>query len=311
MTDRQAIDLYSVIDIGSNTVRLVIYRTDNNCIQPILNKKYTAGLAGYVDKKNCLSAAGVQKLIDILQEFKTITQLLPDCVVYPFATASLRNVVNTKQVVEEVKAKTGFDIQVLSGYEEAMLDYRGAIRHMQQDAGLLVDIGGGSTELVFFREQTVLAAHSLPVGSLNLYSQFVSGLFPTKKEMEEMDSYVQKLLRQALPPARDYIAQPLCSVGGTARAALLLYQSTNKQPQEPEYDVCFLDKILRQAQENPRKVMRKILKIAPERVHTLIPGMLIFSNVAALYGSRTVITSAYGVREGYLSYKMDKEEDRL
>lgn len=301
--------MYCVIDIGSNTIRLVICRVENGVIRPILSNKHTAGLAGYVDKKNFMSPEGVQKLISVLREFQGVLDILPDCPVYPFATASLRNIVNTEQVLETVRRETGFTIQVLSGYEEAMLDYRGAIRHVGEDAGLLVDIGGGSTELVFFKDASVLAAHSIPLGSLNLYSRFVSsGILPNKKELRAMQEEVRRVLEDSMPPAREYVAQPLCGVGGTARGTLALFQSIRKDGgEEPIYETRFLDKVLDLAEENPQKLLRRILKIAPDRVHTLVPGVVILNSVAKLYGSHTAVTSPYGVREGYLSYMLEKE----
>lgn len=113
----------------------MIYRVENGLIRPILNNKSTAGLAGYVDKKNCLTREGIVRLISVLREFAGVMSLLPDCPVYPFATASLRNIANTSQVLETVWRETGLGIQVLSGQEEALLDYRGAIRRAAMDTG--------------------------------------------------------------------------------------------------------------------------------------------------------------------------------
>lgn len=302
--------MYCVIDIGSNTIRLAVYRRDNGSLRAILNNKCAAGLASYVDKKNCLSPEGVDKLISVLREFQSILGMLPDCPVYPFATASLRNVVNTEQVLQRVKEETGLRIRVLSGYEEATLDYRGAVRSMEGGSGLMVDIGGGSTELVFFHDERILAAKSVPLGSLNLFSRFVSDLFPTKKELRAMGEEVRRTLISALPPAEEYISQPMVGVGGTARAALSLYQNMEEDGEGGrEYDCAFLKKVLRQAEENPRKLLRRILKISPDRVHTLVPGVLILHTVAQVYGSRTILTSPYGVREGYLSLMLEREED--
>ena len=143
--------MYSVIDIGSNTIRLVVYRVDSEGITAILNNKYTAGLAAYIGKDGALSDEGIERLVDVMGKFRDAVELLPGCEVFPFATASLRNVTNREEILRRVKEATGFDIRVLSGYEEAMLDYHGAVRSMPGEEGLLVDVGGGSTELVFFK----------------------------------------------------------------------------------------------------------------------------------------------------------------
>lgn len=300
--------MYCVIDIGSNTIRLVIYRIEGRMIRPILNNKKTVGLAGYVDKRNCLSKEGIHRLIDVLREFTEVISLLPDCPVYPFATASLRNVANTEQILEAVWRETGLGIQVLSGHEEAMLDYRGALRHMSMESGLLIDVGGGSTELVFFKERTVLAAHSIPLGSLNLYRSYVESIVPKKAELQAMRHKVQSCLNAVMPPETVDISYPICGVGGTARAAQALHDHLYPDSaSKHQYDALFLREMRCLSEKKPRKLMRQILKVAPDRVHTLLPGMVILQSAAELYDISRIRTSPYGVREGYLSFILEKE----
>lgn len=143
--------MYCVIDIGSNTIRLVIYRVEDNAIKPMLNNKVAAGLAGYVDKNRNLRPAGIEKAVSVLKEFRQVLDMLPECEVFPFATASLRNIDNTDEVLSAIRSECGLEVRVLSGKEEALYDYHGAVRAMQSKTGLLTDIGGGSTELVFYQ----------------------------------------------------------------------------------------------------------------------------------------------------------------
>ena len=292
--------MYSVIDIGSNTIRLVVYRVDSYGITPILNNKYTAGLAAYIGKDGALSDEGTDRLVDVMAKFRDATDLLPDCEVFPFATASLRNITNREVVIERVRRETGFDIRVLSGYEEAMLDYHGAVRSMPGEEGLLVDVGGGSTELVFFKAGRAAAARSVPLGSLSLFNKCVSGIIPTAGELAALKAEARRALAGVLPDSKGFCAQPMCGVGGTARGALALYRSMVGEPPQEGYETQFFSKVLRQAQDNPKKLTRRILKIAPERIHTMLPGIALLSAAAELYGSRTVVTSKYGVREGYM-----------
>lgn len=292
--------MYGVIDIGSNTIRLAIYRVDGDGITPMLNNKYTAGLAAYVDKDGKMSDEGIARLVEVMEKFRAVLEMLPDCEAFPFATASLRNITNREEALERVRASTGFDIRVLSGYEEAMLDYRGAVRAMPDEQGLLVDVGGGSTELVFFRGGRSAAARSVPLGSLSLFNKCVSGVIPTAAELTNLKAEARRALTGALPDQGEFSAQPMCGVGGTARGVLALYRGMVGEPPAEGYDTQFFAKVLRQAQENPKKLTRRILKIAPERIHTMLPGIALLSAAAELYGSRSVVTSPYGVREGYL-----------
>lgn len=291
--------MYAVIDIGSNTIRLAIYRVDDEGITPMLNNKYTAGLAAYVDKDGRMSAEGIERLVEVMEKFRAVLEMLPDCEAFPFATASLRNITNREEAVERVRSSTGFDIRVLSGYEEAMLDYRGAVRALPGEQGLLVDVGGGSTELVLFKGGRSVAARSVPLGSLSLFNKCVSGVIPTAAELANLKAEAQRALAGALPES-EIPAQPMCGVGGTARGVLALYRGMVGEPPAEGYDTQFFAKILRQAQENPKKLTRRILKIAPERIHTMLPGIALLSAAAELYGPRSVVTSPYGVREGYL-----------
>ena len=234
-----------------------------------------------------------------------VLSLLPDCQVYPFATASLRGLKNTADIVARVERETGFKIDVITGREEAILDYRGAVGRMQERSGVLVDIGGGSTELVFFRSREVIAARSLPLGSLALFNRFVSGVIPDKQELRSMRAEAMKVISAAMPPKGDFVPEPICGVGGTARAANQLYLAAGGGTEG--YSPDFLRDVLAQAEANPRKLMRRILKLAPERVHTLIPGIVVLSTAAELCGAKTIVTSSYGVREGYLENMLEKE----
>ncbi|MBS6750847.1 MAG: exopolyphosphatase, partial [Firmicutes bacterium] len=146
--------MYCVIDIGSNTIRLVIYTLENGQLNQALSSKATAGLAGFVED-GAMSEEGIERLLGVLHRFHGVLSLLPDCQVYPFATASLRGLKNTADIVARVERETGFKVDVITGREEAILDYRGAVGRMQERSGVLVDIGGGSTELVFFRSREV------------------------------------------------------------------------------------------------------------------------------------------------------------
>ena len=118
--------MYSVIDIGSNTIRLTVYQVEEGQIQTVFHEKSTAGLAGYVTEKGKLSRAGIERAITALERFQSILQKLSIEQVAVFATASLRNIVNTDEALECIERRTGFRVEVISGEKEALLDYVGA-----------------------------------------------------------------------------------------------------------------------------------------------------------------------------------------
>ena len=140
---------YAVIDIGSNTVRMVIYTAEDAAFHGLFSKKYTLGLAGYI-QDGIMTQEGIHKLCAALLECRTMLEQFEIGRYFVFATASLRNIQNTREAVDQVFLVTGFSIDVISGQAEAYLDYYGVMVDAPLENGLLFDIGGGSTELSAF-----------------------------------------------------------------------------------------------------------------------------------------------------------------
>ena len=303
--------MYGIIDIGSNTIRLVLYHVEKSGhgyqISRIMNKKYTASLAGYVTKKGKLSSAGIQCASDILCELRAITESIHLEKVYVFATASFRNVTNTEEVLRRTEAASGFKIQVLSGEEEADCGFYGLmseVRHAHKgkeiSSGMQIDLGGGSTEIVCFKDLEIQNSPSLPIGSLNLYERFVDGILPTASELKQIRKYVTKRLKEAeIPVLSD--SGLLCCEGGTARALKKLIEAAfPENAGHTFYNVDYLNEWEQYYLQNPEKCQRDILKINPERVHTIIPGAVAIKCISEHFKRRRILTVRNGVREGYL-----------
>lgn len=293
--------MYGVIDIGSNTIRLVIYKIENNKIVPMLNKKNAAGLAGYIDKNHNLKREGIDRAISALKECEELLHNINVKEIFPFATASLRNIENSAEVLKELKEKTSFNIEILSGEQEALFDYYGAVQSLEMNSGLMVDIGGGSTELVFYKNKDVEVTTSLKIGSLNLYDKFVKDIIPTKKEIVSIEKEVKKHLDTINLKDGTLSCQQICGVGGTARAVSKVILGKNKNNQS-KYEISDLEKLMTLAVSEPKKMTEQILKSSPDRIHTFVTGLTVLSTIAEHYKSQTFVTSEYGVREGYLHY---------
>jgi len=290
---------YGIIDLGSNTIRLSIYRGESKDFKLLLTKKSTAGLSGEVVDGR-LSDAGIEKACAVLRRFKDILTGFGIAHYSAFATASLRNIKNTEQARQRIEDATGIQIDLLSGEEEARLGFVGAARTIDADSGLFVDIGGGSTELLSFRGRAVTTALSMPIGSLNLFIRYVSALLPTKKEMQLIRGEVLAELEKA-GVSGAYKQADIYWVGGTARAARKLYNDYYALSDGNQAMQCAQFNTLLQAYKSNVKAMsHRILRLSPERIHTIIPGMVILKTVAKICKSKCIIVSGYGLREGYL-----------
>ena len=187
---------YGIIDIGSNSICLVAYEIDSGRFKTLFKEKTMAGLAGYV-KNGIMTKDGINKACSCLLEFKHILESLDITNYSVFATASLRNISNTEESVLEIKNATGFDIEVISGYDEAVYSCKGAMNDTEMENGVFIDTGGGSTEIVTLDRNEITAAVSIPLGSLKLYSDCVTKILPKKSEVSAMRDYIKKELKSS------------------------------------------------------------------------------------------------------------------
>lgn len=310
----------AVIDIGSNTIRLCVYQVEGEAFHLLFSEKVMAGLAGYV-REGALSPAGIRQAAASLTGFRELLSQFDIDHIFVFATASLRNITNTEEAVQQITAQTGFSIDLLSGEEEAVLDYRGSLHAQDLSSGLLVDIGGGSTELVVFDQGAIRLAKSLPIGSLNLHTQYVKKFLPKTEEQDQIRKRIrQELCRlkkmQEIPTSdqtdKENIAALLpdhpeiCGVGGTARAALKLINAEYRLGADNrQFSAGQLHALTEELCLRDKEARTRILRHCPDRVHTIIPGLLILDTLVRRCGGRRITVSRFDVREGYLCKQLE------
>lgn len=293
--------IYGIVDVGSNTIRLSIYKYEDNKVVLLLNKKTMAGLAGYV-KDGELSKAGIKRACEVLKVYKEIVENFQIKNVFVFATASLRNISNTDEAVLRIKEETGFNTEIILGENEAIYDFIGASQVVDISDGILIDIGGGSTELVMYKNKEIIKAYSIPLGSLSMYSKYVSNLIPTEDERLAIKGEVLSQLKKLGGIKENSVA---CGVGGTIRATGELCENIfKKKTTKTLIKSENIKKIIRKCDESDKGLLKKILKVVPDRVHTIIPGMIILDTIVRFYEIEEIHVSPYGVREGYLFSKV-------
>ncbi|WP_186564278.1 phosphatase [Lawsonibacter celer] len=294
-----------IVDVGSNTIRLSIYQYEGKQFKRLLNKKEMAGLAEYI-RGGTLSDSGILVACRVLAGFKALLDNFQISDLYVFGTASVRNIVNTEDVLETIREVTGISVEVLTGAEEAELSFRGAMLESSVPSGLLADIGGGSTELVAYHEEAITSGCSLPMGSLSLFSKFSDGLFPAKGERRAMRNYVERELERA--KTLGVRCRHLVGVGGTIRAAAALCNDlAGADPDNRLIPAEEIHSLYHSLKKGDRDTLRQMLRSAPDRVHTILPGLIILTTVLKAYGVETVSVSSSGVREGYLLSRVIKE----
>lgn len=295
--------MIGIVDVGSNTIRMNIYKIENKTFCLLMSKKETVGLVSYIKKKK-LSKEGIRVLKETLNDFKDVAKMIHLEGFYVFATASLRNIENTDEVIQYIQKKCKIDIDLLSGKEEGRLSFKGARSNLKGNKGLYVDTGGGSTEILSFRGNDVKDIVSLPVGSLNLFQNYVEQIIPTKKEAQKITEVIETEYKKVYQKKSDY----LTVTGGSMRAIRKLLVHFNRIEEDCYvFNRCLIHELYNDLlQMETKEVASLFLKVKADRVHTLFTGLLIIDTLIRLTDAKEVQVSIYGIREGYLMERVLK-----
>lgn len=294
--------LFGVIDIGSNTVRLNVYSCRDNDAYVVFSKKESLGLGFYV-KKGKLSNKGIKKVVTVLGHMKYDLDYLKIDDYRFFATASLRNIKNSDEVIQIIKNKVGIEIDLLSGDEEAELSFYGSILTIKINEGILIDVGGGSIEIVHFKDEKILEEHSIPTGSLRLFNDYVTSMIPDEEE--------SNLIRERIYSELDKFGfnnkniNFLCCVGGNVRAIgkILVDQDLVKNTDDL-IDVKLIKQLNKELSRNDKDTFNKILHVKPSRIHTIVPTLIVIASICSYFSCKELQISRFSIREGYLFRKM-------
>ncbi len=296
----------AVIDVGSNTIRLSVYKADGTSFKILFSEKVMAGIAGYINE-GVLSKQGIVQICSALSEFKQRLENFEIDRLAVFATAPLRNIINTNVALNFIYESTGYSVEVISGSEEAKLAYYGALYSVNVQSGSLIDIGGGSTEIVSFSMDTrdnIIKTLSFPLGSLSLFSRHVSKIFPKPSEQKRIIRDINYAINSADISAFSKHSI-ICGVGGTVRAALKLINSMyDLKSGNRSFSPDQLGKLHKTLCANDEAARDLILKNCPDRVHTIIPGLFILKILTNKLDGSRILVSEYGVREGYLCHRI-------
>ncbi len=312
---------HALIDLGSNTIRLCVYHLEPFAIHYIkhhksyswdqgginisLNYKVMAGLASFVHD-GIMSKQGIKKATKTINDH-VIRAGHFGCdgphTIHIFATAVLRNCQNSQEAKRAIEEGCGFPITILSNKEEAHLGFVGASLDPIPDQGVLVDIGGGSTELTAFTAGKDRDNISLAQGSLSSFSQFVEGILPTKSEMNAIVNACEKKL--ATLDATHYNSTTLCGIGGIVRSVTKVYGDMfNNGKRVNTITADQLNLLLTAYLENPNRFAHTALKTIPDRIHTFIPGCLILHRLFSFCHAESLTVCKHGLREGCLIDKI-------
>lgn len=313
---------HASIDIGTNTLRLLIAEIDNKNLQPVYLKRIITRLGGDYKEDIGISATAQERTIRALEFFSEKIREYGVKEATAVATSVVRRAKNKKEFLENVLKRTGIDVKIISGDEEARLSLLGVLSVIKTAAPpplspstrgtgggaakcLVVDIGGGSTEFIATNGGKMMGAWSMEMGVVHLTENYLKTDPPSKEELNAMENEIKAviaklkdLVNRLLPPA------VFVGTAGTITTLAAIDQGLEKYDPEKinNYILSYgtIKKIYQHLASLPLKQREKILSLEKGREDIIIPGAAIALKAMEAFGFDKITVSDAGLLEGIL-----------
>jgi exopolyphosphatase/guanosine-5'-triphosphate,3'-diphosphate pyrophosphatase len=284
----------AVIDIGSNSIRLVLYRLEGRAVWTVFNEKVLAGLGRDLPQTGRLSPEGVEAALAALRRFRTVLDALEPAEVFVAATAAVREAADGREFVAEVLARTGLEARILTGEEEARLSALGVAAGIPKATGVAGDLGGFSLELVCIDEGQPGEGATLALGPFALGAGQGTDIAAVRKEAA----------RRMAGLSNRFAADTLYAIGGAWRNLALLHMRMTDYPLQivHQYEMSAKDALQTShfIASQSRSSLERMEGLSRKRAESMPFAALVLELLIEKLGLRRIIVSAWGLREGLL-----------
>ncbi len=290
-----------IIDVGSNSIRLVVYERASRAPLPVFNEKVLCGLARGLDATGRLNPAGVEMALANIDRFATLAHNMKVTSLDLLATAAVRDAADGADFMREIARRPGIEAHVVSGRDEARFSGLGVICGMPDANGVMGDLGGGSLELAALGDGRLGESSTLPIGPLRLMS---SGKGDPKRIVVDAIESVRWL--------RQETGKTFYAVGGAWRSFARLHMEQAGYPLHiiHHYEIAADEAraVARLIAVQSAKSLEKMPGVSRRRIDTLPLACLALDRLLAALKPRTVVFSAFGLREGFYHVRLSEAE---
>ncbi len=297
----------AVIDIGSNSARLVIYQESSKYgFHLICERKSKVRIGeGAYESGGYLQPVGIHRAYLALKEFITTTQHYPVSKILCVATSALRDAPNGLEFTAWIKQELNLDIEIIDGQKEALFGAIAAQNLLPIKDGITIDIGGGSSDLALIKNSKIVATYSLNLGTVRLKELF----FDKERPLNEAREFIKKELK-AIP--KEFKSKQAIGIGGTARTLAKGIMKAKVYPFNTIHAFSYkidehIEYFKNIAEAKPN--LLKYLHIPKGRFDTIREGTLIWEEILTHIEAKRVITSGVGVREGVFLHHFLKKSN--
>lgn len=295
----------AAIDIGSNSIRQIVADVSpSGQIRVVDEMKAMPRLGEGLEATGSLALGAIESAVTAVHRMVTLAGQLGAARIEVVATSAVRDAANAADFTDRVRSLTGHPVRILSGEEEALLCYRSALAHFELGAGrtVVMDIGGGSLELVLAKDGLIERVASLPFGAVRLTERFLSpGVRP--RTVRALREHVRVGLKDAVP-VKDWRGAQVIGSGGTftnlAGMVLARQHVTVRSPHGTRVTRVELEHVLDWLQRLSSEERQHVAGLNPARADIIVAGLAVAAEVLGRFDPRDLMASAYGIREGLL-----------
>lgn len=293
---------FAIIDLGSNSVRMIIMKVyEDGSFKMIDQEKEMVRLSEKMGEEKTLKPKAIQRTLFTLKLFKKLIDSYDVDCVYTAATAAVRNAANQQFFIDKVKTETGFDFEVISGEQEAYYDYLGVINTVQVDDCVIIDTGGASTEIILVKDRRLMEAVSLPFGAVILTEKFLGKNGVPPESIKNTEAFVNKCLKD-IPWLEEAKGFSVVGLGGSIRTLAKIekkktefpLQSLHNYRMPAEHVLNIYQKITTAGMEE----RKNIPGVNKERADIIAGGLVPLKILMEKLNAPSLMISGNGLREG-------------
>jgi exopolyphosphatase/guanosine-5'-triphosphate,3'-diphosphate pyrophosphatase len=303
----------AAIDIGSNSCRLKIARVVQHSLRVVHEDREVTRLGTSVFETGLVSPDAMAATLRALKRFYRAVQQHGADQTRAVATAAMRDARNGRAFLAWVRDETGWEVEIISGLEEARLIHRGVVNNEPGTSGrcLLIDVGGGSCEVSLSERKRLKETISLPLGAVRLTEEFLKSDPPAKEEIARMKQFVSRELRKASRRVTPGEVQTVIATSGTAAA---LFEATRIMRKARAKDYMASARDVRRLADKLTKLKNEdrsaIPGIGPRRSEIVVAGAQVYSELLEHFALAGFRYSDMGLRDGVLAQMLAEQDSR-
>lgn len=300
----------SAIDIGTNSIRCLIAKVEEGRMSPLFREARITRLGESLAAEMELQEGAIERTLKVISEYRDSIEILGSANnLRVVATSAVRDASNQDEFLREVSECCGYDVEVITGEQEAELSFKGAVFNNEEAfvsnrPTLVIDIGGGSTEIIVGSHEEILFTQSLDVGCVRLFELFLHHDPPSLSEVKALRDYLWQKTQGLAETINAYYPGRAIGLAGTLSTLTQIKQQLKVHNPERIHG-SFLSRadvntIYDQLVKLPTNTRKRIIGLQPERADTIVAGTLILLELMKAFRLMEIMVSEHDILDGLI-----------